>query len=821
MASKASLGNEINFEESIRNYGNSIKTLGSFVEVVRKLPGMYIGNIGNEGYLGCIREIFQNAVDELVKRESPCKYVKVMFDERDQSFIVEDTGRGIPHGKFEEVYTQGHSSSNYEKQLGQYSSGVHGVGAGVALALSKTFVVDSYQLGKAKHMEFYDGIPWKDGEKDIPCPPGRQGSRVYMTPAMDVLGHVDLTCKDVFGLVFRILPLTNIGDRIDFIGTDANGKICIYEELVNNDGVATELILSSRAPLIIPIIFGDDNGTMKADVAFTYDSSDLTAMETVTSFSNFTPTMSGTHVSGFLDGLCWFFRTYMNKIYLGEKSKITIVNNDIKTGLRAVVAAAHLNPIFIGQAKSILNNAEMVGFVRDLTYKSLEAWSRTNSSDLQKLCKFFKDVAEIRMKSDDSKIKLSTKYTANSITKHPKKFIQPSGKKGLELIIVEGDSALGSARNSRDPYRQGIFPIRGKLPNAFTTSKTDFLSNQEVASIISLVSHGDPSNFGKNFNIDKVKWEKIIMMCDADADGSHINTLLLRLFLLYMPDVIAAGKLYRAVPPLYSIGNKNKKYFTNNVDFTMYLQGLFSSSNTLTRLDGAAFNKKEASVVFVKNMDYVYNTNFVANTYAIDPDLLESVLYKLSPCLDITKSVSRKHKKDNSNGIPFYDEYIMNNTNYAIGSKFDYKKFKSEIEKEFRFVKVKTEHDFIVIEGLVNSRYQYIIVNQKILKACSKLINTILGNNDLYFKLNGTITRLYGLMSAFESVTPSGLTRYKGLGEQNQSDLGESVLRPDSNRTLIQYTLESVKQEIEVIRAVDSNKAVLLRDIKVTRQDIE
>ena len=419
---------------------------------------MYIGAVGSTGWKACIREIFQNSVDEMIRKESPCHYVKLTFDERDQRAIIEDTGRGIPHDQIVTIYASQHTSSNYTKKPFEYTSGVHGVGSGVAMALSKTFDIESYILGNARHVHFDSGNVWKHGEKVIPCPPGKQGTRISMIPDLDIMKEATLTCEDILDLVLKIFPLINIGDRIDFIGIDSNGKTKYYEELVNKDGIISSLITRTQTPLVTPIYFKDDTGYMKAEIAFTYDSSDLTSAEDIVSYANFTPTTGGTHVNGFIDGVCNFFRNYMNKIYLSEKSKISVINNDVKTGLKVIINAAHLNPIFAGQFKGILSNEDIGKYIKDLTMKSLEDWSKTSPGDLQKVCKCIKEIAEIRMKSDDSKIKLSNSYEASALTGKPKKYVAPSGNKNLELFIVEGDSALGSAKNSRDNSRQAIFP---------------------------------------------------------------------------------------------------------------------------------------------------------------------------------------------------------------------------------------------------------------------------------------------------------------------------------------------------------------------------
>ena len=186
---------------------------------------MYIGSKNREGWKACIREIFQNAIDEMIRKESPCHYVKLTFDERDQSAVIEDTGRGIPHGQIITIYASQHTSSNYTKKPYEYTSGVHGVGSGVAMALSKEFDIYSYVLGKAKHVHFDAGTPWKKGEENISCPAGRQGTTVTMRPDLDVLEDIDLKCEDILDLVLKIFPLINIGDQIDFVGIDSNGKI--------------------------------------------------------------------------------------------------------------------------------------------------------------------------------------------------------------------------------------------------------------------------------------------------------------------------------------------------------------------------------------------------------------------------------------------------------------------------------------------------------------------------------------------------------------------------------------------------------------------
>lgn len=447
-------------EQAIRDYAKLIKTIDVFSKAVRQNPGQFIGYLRNKGFKNMYREIYQNAIDELIKAASPCDEVKVLFDERDNSVIVEDNGRGIPHGEIIRIFTSEHTSSNYTKEKGEYSSGLHGVGSKVVNALSSIFTVDSYILGEARHVEFIKGLPWDKGEQVIPNKNNKQGTVISFKPDYEIMGEINVTWEEIYELTVKILMLTNRGSKVIFKAIDKRGKL--HEEvIINEDGIITDLIKKTAKPLITPIYMNMDNGTMKAEIAFTYDSENLDD-ENITTFSNFCPTIGGKHLDGFIDGVCDYWRKYMNNVYLANsKKKITVTKQDIKQGLRAVVSVAHIKPIFSGQAKDILDNDDMYYFCRDLVSSTMDNWLKTNQNEVKKLCEYFKDSAEVRLNSEKEKVKLSTKYSTSKLTGMPAKFVKPEKpRKGAELIIVEGDSALGSIRDSRDKEIQGLFPIK-------------------------------------------------------------------------------------------------------------------------------------------------------------------------------------------------------------------------------------------------------------------------------------------------------------------------------------------------------------------------
>lgn len=768
---------QLTMEENIRNYSNEIVSLNSFVEAVRKVPGMYIGNKGNQGFLTMIKEIFQNALDEVMRDSSPCDKVIISYDERTHTTIVEDNGRGIPFKDMIRIFTSQHTSANYNKKTGEYTSGVHGVGSKVTNALSSIFIVESYILGEAKRVEFVDGFPTTEEPVAIENKNNRQGTMVMFKPCYEIMGELTLKVEEVYKLVKGILPLTKIGTTFEFNGIKSDGST-YNEVMVNQDGILTDLIMKTINPLVKPIMYANDTGNMKAEIAFTYDSNDLQDAD-ITSFANFCHVTDGKHLEGFEQGICNFFRNYMNRIYLANNKKISIINNDIKVGLKAIVTVSHLNPIFTGQAKERLGNEDMLPFVRDLTLSSLNQWSKDNPQDLQKICKYLKEIAEIRVKSEEGKIKLSTKYESSSLTGLPAKYDKPTGNQNLELLIVEGDSAKGSGKNSRCNRRQGMFPIRGKLPNAFTTEKNKFLSNAEVAGIITIVGGG----YGRNFDISKVKWEKIIFMSDADPDGLHIRSLLLKFFLLYMPDMIKEGRVFSAVPPLFGLERKkNSIYFTNRLDFIMYCQKQFSKNNNISTLRGNVLTSKEITDLLYTNVDYVYELEILSNRYAIDANLLELVYINLDKDISTLNSI---------------------------------------IVDKYRFMKVYKQNSTTIVEGLIDSKYQTLFINEQFISEIEVLKKYIDMNSSMYYNVNGEKKSLYAIMKLYESSTPSGIARYKGLGEMNPEQLAESTMHPDSPyRTLLRYTLESAKEEVEMIRYLESNRNDLIKDVKVSRIDL-
>ena len=503
--------------KNIDNYTNEISHIEGTINQIRARPGMYIGPIGAPGLLNMFREIFQNSVDQLLYKNSPCDFIEVLYDERDHYIMILDNGLGIPFDKMVDIYTEGHTGKNLgKKNPGDYSAGTNGIGGKAANALSEYFDVKSYRYdGTCKHIRFSKGKLKK--EEIIKNPEKLQGTQVEFAPDHSIMGDTPLDSGLVYTLIRDTLSLLPIGSKIDYTSIAKNGK-SYHELMVNEDGIISNILGKCSSMLISPITGSKDTGFMKLDFAFTFDQEDLNG-EDISSYANMCPTSNtnmNTHVQGVLNGITTWFCNYMNKTFLTdrEKQKLKINSSDVQMGLKLMISAWHLEPQFTGQAKEIFSNADFRPFAKDTVMNVLDEWAKSKSQDLLKVCKYLKDIGNVRLKADTEKVKVTAKYATSATSGLPAKYVKPSGPASLgwELFIVEGDSAMGSARSARNPKTQGIFPIRGKILNVWQASPQKIADNAEVMGIAQILGGG----FGKKFDISKVKFKKIIFMADAD-----------------------------------------------------------------------------------------------------------------------------------------------------------------------------------------------------------------------------------------------------------------------------------------------------------------
>ena len=700
---------------------DDIKVLEDPVTAVRKLPDVYIGALGNDGFKNMFREILQNSLDEINKGNTLNKTIIVAFDSRTKTVIIEDNGQGIALDKLDVVFSVLHSSSNYDKKegSGRYSSGKNGMGGTITNFLSEFFIAESYRMdGTAAKVEFREGILKK--KTKIKCPKGKSGLIVTFAPS-SMMGEITIDENDILYLISIMVPLCAIGTRVEYQSIDMMGQR--KSTVIENRYGIQELMNGLNSNKVIPAIhYMQDNGTMKVEVLMSYD----VAMDEpkILSFANTCPTDAGVHVDSFLDAVVKYFRNYMNKIYLANnKKKLQVNAQDIRTGLRAVISVFHLYPLFTGQSKEIFSKEDIKPFMFDATTKALNDWSKSNPAELQKMCKYFKDICEIRTKQDTEKVKMSDKYTTSAITGLPAEYEKPFDNNDFEVLIVEGKSAKGGAVNNRNKYKQGLMPIRGKIINAFTTPTKKYFENEEVSGLFKIFGY---NGYQKKFDPAKFKPKRVIIMTDADADGAHIRDLLFSLFLVYLPFVIEQGKLFFVEPPLYGLTEgKKTRFFSTNYEYVKFIQDRFCSKYEVRNINNnKQYSSKDLTKILVNNMYYKESVDVISSRYAIHPNLLEFILFNI------------------------------NN---------DYKKFKSIIEKNNRFLKVSQENGVTIIRGLYESEVHTIFVNDRLINDSKEVLEYIKKSEE-YYIINGEKKSLYDLMYLFNTFIPNNVSRYKGLG---------------------------------------------------------
>ena len=651
------------------------------------------------------------------------------------------------------------------------------MGSTITNFLSASFVVDSYrQDGTAGEVKFREGRLVSKGVTKIKNP-GKHGLTTTFLPS-EMVGEITVAPEEVLYLTWQLCNLSSIGTNIEF-NVITNNEDPIKTIIKNTNGLNAILETISGKNLFDPVAFSLDNGTRAIDCIFTYDIKEMEDTR-ILSYANFCPTTSGTHVDGFLDALIKYFRKYMNEIYLANNKKLQVTAQDIRTGLRVVIAVKDLFPLFTGQSKEVYSAVDMKPFSESCTRQGIDEWSKSHPTELQKLGKYIKEICEIRSKIDNEKIRLSDKYTASAITGLPAKYLKPNEKGPFELFIVEGDSAMGGIQNNRDKAHQAVFPIRGKILNAMVTSTPKFFANEEVAGLTRIFGY---NGYHKVFDPYAFKPEKVIITTDADADGSHIACLLLMMFLRYFPFVIEQGKLYVANPPLYgiNIGKGKMKFFGETKEYIEYVKNIFCKDNLITDINKVPLTSNQIFKLLSNNMDYITYLTHVSYVFAIDIHFLEFLLYNRS---------------------------------------LTFTKFRNLIEKTYPFVKVTVENGVTMIRGLVGDNYQTIFFNERLMRECDSAIYCI-DNSDKYYYLNGRKATLLDIMIAYKNCEPGQVTRYKGLGEMPPKLLGETVIIPGKGRMLRQYTTSDVKKELGLISSLQSNKADFIKGIKIRKEDIE
>ena len=789
-----------------KEYDASSITVLEGLQAVRERPGMYIGDTGVNGLHHLVYEVIDNCIDETMA--GYCNVIQVVIH-KDRSVTIEDNGRGIPVGKHEKeslkqgrdvsalevVMTVLHAGGKFDKDTYKVSGGLHGVGVSCVNALSRKMVVQVFKHNNIYEIEFERGKTIKPvavvGETS------RRGTKVTFWYDDELFNEdVDFSYDKLLQR-FRELAFLNKGINIHFrdereISEDKDEVTFCYE-----GGIVSfvSYLNETKNPLFENPIYikssreGND-GIVDVEVSLQWNDS---YTENTYSFVNNIGTHNGgTHVSGFSTALTRVLNNYIKSNLSLKSSKVTVTGDDMREGLTSIISVKVPNPQFEGQTKQRLGNNDVGSIVQQIVGEELSIFFEENPG----IAKTISDKAILAAQAREAAKRareLTLRKTALDSGRLPGKLTdcQEKDSSKCEIYIVEGDSAGGSAKNGRDRRFQAILPIRGKILNVEKARLDKILKNQEVGTMVSALGCG----IGKdNFSLEKLRYHKIIIMTDADVDGSHIRTLLMTFFYRHMPLLIENNFIYIAQPPLYRVTRKKiSKYIHSEADMDSYLLEMGMSDVQVSTIS----KNGDASVIFMG-------------------DEIKQLLEMILSVEHLIESIERK-------GIPFKEFLEARNSegvlpqfqvNFVDGTKFVYSEddFGACIKADE--IKQRARHEetlsLIPQNEITKEMLEFRPKSVSFIELYEKnelgnLLNTLkmFGLNLSQYSITNvpifTISQddkkftAYNLKEVIEFLRSNGrkgieIQRYKGLGEMNADQLWETTMDPEK-RTLIQVTL--------------------------------
>lgn len=546
-----------------KHYGADSITVLEGLEAVRKRPGMYIGSLSKKGLNHLVYEIVDNSVDEHLA--GFCTHISVIL-EKDGSAIVYDNGRGVPVELHEKgvsaerlVFATLHAGGKFGSGVYKTSGGLHGVGSSVVNALSEYMEVKISRDGKEYYDRYERGIPTvelKNGLLPVAKETGKTGTYVKFKPDAEIFDSIDFGAVEIMNRLHEIAYL-NPELYISFEDKrEDNSKRIIYHESEGIKGFVSEMTAEMEKISSVILCNGEYDG-IEVCVAMQY-TDDL--HEDIVGFCNtIFNGEGGTHITGFKTALTNIINSYARSLNVLKEKEANFTGADIRTGITAVVSIKHPDPRFEGQTKTKLDNQDAVGAVAKLLGEKLVLYFDRNPDELKAIIENVQKAARLRKAQSKSMNTILSKKRFDFASNGKLANCESRDSSKCELFIVEGDSAGGSARSARERKYQAILPIRGKILNVEKATIDKVLANEEIKSMIHAFGCGFGEGYGNDFDIEKLKYDKIIIMADADIDGAHISTLLLTLFYRFMPQLISDGHIYRAMPPLYKVTNSKKE----------------------------------------------------------------------------------------------------------------------------------------------------------------------------------------------------------------------------------------------------------------------
>ena len=525
------------------------------LEAVRKRPGMYIGSVGTKGLNHLVYEIVDNAVDEHLA--GFCNFIEVTL-EKDGSATIADNGRGVPVGMHAKgvsaariVFTTLHAGGKFDDSAYKTSGGLHGVGSSVVNALSTYMDVKISRDGQIHHDRYEQGRPvieLEDGLLPVIGKTRKTGTCINFLPDPAIFEKTRFKEEEIKS---RLHETAYLNPELTIIFEDKRKEPAEHVEYHEPEGILGFIrdLNSNKEVIHEPVYFKGEAEGIEVEAAFQYVNE---FHENVLGFcNNIYNAEGGTHLTGFKTTFTTIMNQYARELGILKEKDANFTGADVRNGMTAIVSIKHPDPRFEGQTKTKLDNQDAAKAAGKVTSDEIPRFFDRNLETLKKVLSCAEKAAKIRKTEEKAKTNLLTKqkYSFDSNGKLANCESRDASK--CEIFIVEGDSAGGSAKTARDRMYQAILPIRGKILNVEKASIDKVLANAEIKTMINAFGCGFSEGYGNDFDITKLRYDKIIIMADADVDGAHISTLLLTLFYRFMPELIFEGHVYVAMPPLY------------------------------------------------------------------------------------------------------------------------------------------------------------------------------------------------------------------------------------------------------------------------------
>ena len=815
---------------------SSIKVLKG-LEAVRKRPGMYIGDTDDgTGLHHMVYEVLDNSIDEALG--GYCDSIQLIIN-KDGSATISDNGRGIPVDQHktekvpaaEVIMTQLHAGGKFDQNSYKISGGLHGVGVSVVNALSERLSLTIRRNGKIHTMEFKDGVTTKK-LKEIGSmkKTERTGTTVQFWPSKKIFSNTTLILKTLENRV-RQLAFLNSNVRIT-LSDMRTSKVEPIEFYYQGGLTAYVQFLNSRKSTLNKIIpFNGESNGIKVEGALQWNDG---YNENMLCFTNNIPQGDGgTHLQGFRSALTRSLVGYSNTVAVAKKGNITISGDDAREGMTCVLSVKVPDPKFSSQTKDKLVSSEVRPVVEKIISEQLSAWLEQTPGEAKKLVSKIIEAASAREAARKAR-ELTRRKNVLETSSLPGKLAdcQEKDPSNSELFIVEGDSAGGSAKQGRDRVTQAILPLRGKILNVIKANPHKILENNEISALITAIGAGygnppkdkeyNPSDY---FNPESMRYHKIVIMTDADVDGSHIRTLLLTFFYQFMRDIITTGRLYIAQPPLYKVKKGNaENYLLDDRELTKFLL-----LNNKDDLDFNIYNKKKKIQLKEEQLNELIDLASRANSAYQNLDLT----YLDAKFFDQILNTGLFFQDFHPNKIEKSQfKIFLSNLNQVYKSENIKFTFQSMISNELIFLQEKEGYNKIIkvaLDKLLHLR-EFISSNSLSLynkMGFAKSTDTYFGISKLSSKENFNCNGLVEFFTTLFEMSKKGqsISRYKGLGEMNPDQLWETTL-DRTNRKLLQVKLEDqINAERQLIMLMgddvtDRKNFIQDNSVKVANLDI-